>query len=683
MPPARRVATILASALLAMAALVSLAGAQRVQAADREAPTGYAEGRLLERPAEAMTAQARRAWLYRRLEQRRQMARAAAHARMPNTMYASTPSPAGAIPSWHPVLVGPDTDGTGAGPAAPMSVSPRSTAGGTHLIPLFASAADPLGRQGFARVINHSDEAGEVRIEAFDDEGTPRGPLTLTIGANETKHFNSADLERGNAGKGLGGRTGPGEGSWRLELTSPLNLDVLAYMRTEDGFLTSLHDLVPRSESGHRVVTFNPGRNANQMSVLRVMNRGDEPAEVTIEGIDGDGESSGAAVRARVPAGESRMLRASELESGGAGFTGSLGTGRGKWQLVVSSRQAVEVMSLLSSPTGHLTNLSSVPDNAELGGDGVTVAHAIPLFPAMARWQGDGYQGFARVINRTGEEGEVRIDAWDDEGIPAGPVTLTIGANKTVHFNSGDLEVGAPGKGLSGGIEAGTGDWRLSLSSSLELDVLVYIRTQDGFLTSIHEVVPRTEAGHRVAIFNPGRNPNQVSVLRVMNPGDERAEVSIEGIDGKGESTGEAVRLTVPAGASRTLSARELESGGAGFTGSLGTGTGKWQLVVRSEQAIEVMSLLSSPGGYLTNLSTVPAKKELIPDDIFERAERLAQREHRTRSEVYAAALAEYVARHAHDEVTDTMNRVCEEVEGDSDAFLAAAGRRVLERVEW
>ena len=72
-----------------------------------------------------------------------------------------------------------------------------------------------------------------------------------------------------------------------------------------------------------------------------------------------------------------------------------------------------------------------------------------------------------------------------------------------------------------------------------------------------------------------------------------------------------------------------------------------------------------------------------IPDDIFERAERLAQREHRTRSEVYAAALDEYVARHAHDEVTDTMNRVCEEVEGDNDAFLATAGRRVLARVEW
>ena len=72
-----------------------------------------------------------------------------------------------------------------------------------------------------------------------------------------------------------------------------------------------------------------------------------------------------------------------------------------------------------------------------------------------------------------------------------------------------------------------------------------------------------------------------------------------------------------------------------------------------------------------------------IPDDIFERAERLARRRRCSRSEVYAAALDEYVARHAHDEVTDAMNRVCEEVGGESDGFLVAASRRILDRVEW
>ena len=50
---------------------------------------------------------------------------------------------------------------------------------------------------------------------------------------------------------------------------------------------------------------------------------------------------------------------------------------------------------------------------------------------------------------------------------------------------------------------------------------------------------------------------------------------------------------------------------------------------------------------------------------------------------MYSAALREYVARHAPDEVTEAMNRVCDQVGAEPDEFLAAAARRVLERVQW
>lgn len=72
-----------------------------------------------------------------------------------------------------------------------------------------------------------------------------------------------------------------------------------------------------------------------------------------------------------------------------------------------------------------------------------------------------------------------------------------------------------------------------------------------------------------------------------------------------------------------------------------------------------------------------------IPDDVFEKAERLARRAKRSRSEVFSAALAEYVARHAPDEVTDAMNRVCADVGDQQDPFVAAAGRRLLQNIEW
>ena len=332
-----------------------------------------------------------------------------------------------------------------------------------------------------------------------------------------------------------------------------------------------------------------------------------------IEGIDGKGESPGGAVELSVPAGAARTLSARQLESGGAGLTGALGTGSGKWRLVVSSAQAIEVMSLLSSPTGHLTNLSTVPSLSTVpgpGSDDTLTVGTVWLFPAAARWRQLGYQGFARIINRSAESGTVRIEAFDDTGRRAPAVTLDVGAGEAVHFNSDDLEAGNAGKGLDGATGAGVGDWRLELTSGLDLEVLAYIRTQDGFLTSMHDVVPRTAAGHRVVIFNPGRNTGQVSRLRLVNPGAEAASVRIEGIDGKGESPGGAVELSVPARAARTLGAAQLESGGAGLTGALGTGSGKWRLVVSSAQAIEVMSLLSSPTGHLTNLSTVPVRTE-------------------------------------------------------------------------
>ena len=199
--------------------------------------------------------------------------------------------------------------------------------------------------------------------------------MTLAIGAGETKHFNSDDLETGNSGKGLDGSTGSGKGDWRLVLTSPLELEVLGYIRTEDGFLTAVHDVAPSAGAEHRVVTFNPGRNVGQVSRLRVINRGAETAEVGIEGTDDDGRSSDGAVEFTLAPEASRTLTAKELESGEAeGLSSALGTGGGKWQLRVTAEQPIEVMSLLSSPTGHLTNLSTVRGKVVVQGVGETAA---------------------------------------------------------------------------------------------------------------------------------------------------------------------------------------------------------------------------------------------------------------------------------------------------------------------
>ncbi len=72
-----------------------------------------------------------------------------------------------------------------------------------------------------------------------------------------------------------------------------------------------------------------------------------------------------------------------------------------------------------------------------------------------------------------------------------------------------------------------------------------------------------------------------------------------------------------------------------------------------------------------------------IPDDVFEKVERLARRGRRSRSEVFSAALREYVARHAPDEVTEAMDRVCAAVNDPPDTFVSTAARRIMEKTEW
>ena len=717
-------------------------------------------------------------------------------------------------------------------------------------------------REGFARIINHSHRSGTVRIMGTDDEGRGFGPVTLSLSAREAAHFNSDDLEEGNS-KGLSGGLGDGTGNWRLSLQSDLDLEVGAYIRSAGGFLSSVHDVAGQArvegEMAHHVPIFNPGSNLKQVSRLRLVNLTERNADVRIRGRDDSGRwAPGGEVELTLPAGGARQVSAQELEAGGADLTGRLGDGEGKWQLFVSADADIEVLSLMSTPTGHLTNLSmsglrdtdesdktsppaegstfrdcagcpemvvvpagsypmgSPADEAERDADEgpvhqVTIGEPFAVgryevtfaewdacradggcshrpddqgwgrgkrpvvdvswndaqeymrwlsgetgrsyrLPSEAEWEyvaragtttrywwgdaigrnrancdgcgsrwdarqtapvgsfssnafglydvhgnvwervqdcwndsyagapddgnaweagecggrvfrgggwqslsrysraanrgqtaassrdfsgtetggfrvvrslsapmrhalalfrpaGHAQQGFARIINRSHRAGTVRIWGTDDAGDRRGPISLWLEAGVTRHFNSDDLEAGNPGKGLSGSLGNGVGDWRLELVSDLDVEPSAYIRTPDGFLTAMHAVAHSVEVEdetvHQVPIFNPGSNRNQVSWLRLSNLGDSSVRVTISGRDDAGQSAplGE-VRLTLPAHGARRISAQQLESGAVGLTGRIGDGKGKWQLLVTADGTIEVMSLLQSPTGHLSNLST-------------------------------------------------------------------------------
>ena len=462
-------------------------------------------------------------------------------------------------------------------------------------VPVFAAASDST-RQGFVRVDNYNSVRIPVHVTATDDYGNRR-VTTLAINPFETVHFNSGDLELGNTDKGIFAGIGAGTGNWRLEVRG-IEVEVLTYMRTRDGFLTSLHDLVPAEPGGYRVPVFNPGSNLNQVSHLRLFNRAEQQAAVTIEGIDDSGNRSSGRARIELAAGETRTISAQDLESG-AGLDGQLGDGTGKWRLLVESNRDMGVASLLESPTGHLTNLSTVGASKTLQ-DG-TIVYLVPLFPSAS--DANDRQGFVRIVN-PGAERDVHIKPFDDSGRDYATQSLRIGAGRGIHFNSDDFELGNAEKGLPGA-GAGQGDWWLQISGEPEFEVMAYVRRRnDGFLTSMHDVAALENGDYFVPTINPGSNRNQVSQLRLVNIGNSTATVTIGGVDGSGNASHGDVRLTIPAQSARTLSAQELEAGGAGFTGALGDGDGKWRLLVDSDTELVVMSLLESPSGHLTNLST-------------------------------------------------------------------------------
>lgn len=73
-----------------------------------------------------------------------------------------------------------------------------------------------------------------------------------------------------------------------------------------------------------------------------------------------------------------------------------------------------------------------------------------------------------------------------------------------------------------------------------------------------------------------------------------------------------------------------------------------------------------------------------IPDKLFKEAETLAKTTGSTRSGLIAKALAEYMARHDADAVTEAMNRVADAVGEDEFAPLRRRGaKRLAEQDPW
>jgi metal-responsive CopG/Arc/MetJ family transcriptional regulator len=72
-----------------------------------------------------------------------------------------------------------------------------------------------------------------------------------------------------------------------------------------------------------------------------------------------------------------------------------------------------------------------------------------------------------------------------------------------------------------------------------------------------------------------------------------------------------------------------------------------------------------------------------IPDDVYADVEALVHRLNTSRSELYATALREYLARHDADAVTAALNRVYDTPDTRPDPGVLAAAIQIHQRTEW
>jgi predicted transcriptional regulator len=72
-----------------------------------------------------------------------------------------------------------------------------------------------------------------------------------------------------------------------------------------------------------------------------------------------------------------------------------------------------------------------------------------------------------------------------------------------------------------------------------------------------------------------------------------------------------------------------------------------------------------------------------VPDRVFEKAEKLARRLKKSRSQLYSEAVAEYVSRHDPASVTAALDALYETADSRLDDLARESSRRILSSTEW
>ena len=360
-----------------------------------------------------------------------------------------------------------------------------------------------------------------------------------------------------------------------------------------------------------RTIPYLPSANDahGRQGILRVINSADEEGPVAISVIDEQGNSFGP-LTLSMCAKQSIELNATDIENGNTekGLEGAAGAGQGDWRLELSSTLDFHASSRLETSDSYVTSLRATAPWLEGG-------HWIATFNPGSN---QNQESRLRLINLGESTARATISGIDDVGSPStGRVSVEVPAGAATTWSAAELESDAESD-LMGSLGDGEGRWQLAINSDRPLLAMSLLEAPNGLLANLSSASALVTDGVHHLPFVPSTADAQdrLGLVRVINRSNRSGEVSILAVDDAGLAHA-PLTLFLSAGEARHFDSNDLEHGNAriGLTGSTGTGTGIWRLVVESEQPIAVLNLLSSPTGHLANLSTGAAEVQTVKFD--------------------------------------------------------------------
>ena len=480
--------------------------------------------------------------------------------------------------------------------------------GNLKTVPLLISSNHKT-REGVLRIVNHSEINGSVTILACDDTGEVFGPITVPVFASETRYIDSKDLEEGNEGKGIFQGIGKGRGDWHVYLRSLLDIEVMAFARSANGFLTSTHDTVFADDDGAYHVSLLDFDDTNAHSFLiRLVNAERDGVAVNLKIYSQGSTDPPSLAQLTLDDSEAREIRLADLLLRNTYDDSVIRAGSQPARLtldatftdkVTNERPNLHVMYLKKIPDGYISNLSAPPLTNESG------TSDIPYFPSPSD-PPPQRKGLLLVFNKSSTDGQVRFRVVNETGEVLGELAKRISARQTITLTTREAMKTLESQDHSDASARRESSWRLEIDSDLKIETSAYLLCSDGSIAPIHDVVNRSGNRYRIPTVISAGDLNHDGVIRIVNATEKEAKIEIRSITGDQDTIPTIEDVSLLPGHTKILSTRGLIHSPTHMSASpqLSDTISEW--LVTTKTPIFVQSMLVTLDGRVSNLSSAP-----------------------------------------------------------------------------